>query len=57
MGVGGSLRVERLQQQISFGNDRKKSKGMGKSNSRFPAGMTDRKARAWAKATADFLRE
>jgi hypothetical protein len=29
--------------------------GNGKGNSRFPAGMTERKARA--RATADFLRE
>jgi len=47
------------QQQISCGNDRQK--GKGKDNSGFPAGMTDRKARATpktrAKTTADFLRE
>jgi hypothetical protein len=51
------------EKQIPFGNDRKKSKG--KSNSRFPSGMTERKARARARAratarataTADSLRE
>jgi hypothetical protein len=39
------------------GNDRKKNKG--KCKSRFPSGMTERKARANAKATeeADSLRE
>jgi hypothetical protein len=45
------------QQQIPFGNDRQKNKGNSKSRSRFPPGMTDRKARATAKATADSLRE
>jgi len=41
------------QQQIPCGNDSKKGKSNGKNNSRFPAGMTDRKARA----TADSLWE
>ncbi|MEO7028585.1 MAG: hypothetical protein ABI147_04200 [Acidobacteriaceae bacterium] len=48
-------------QQVPFGNDRKKSKGKGKGNSkgnsRFPAGMTERKARAKATTTAGSLRE
>jgi hypothetical protein len=34
----------KTQQQIPSGNDRKKDKG--KDRSRFPAGMTERKARA-----------
>jgi len=33
----------KAQQQIPGGNDRKKSKGNNKSNSRFPEGMTGRK--------------
>ncbi len=45
------------QQQIPFRNDRKKSKGKCRSNSRFPSGMTERKARANAEATADSLQE
>jgi hypothetical protein len=48
-----------MQQQIPFGYDRKKSKG--NCNSRFPSGMTERKARAnaraRAKATTDSLWE
>jgi hypothetical protein len=47
------MRVRQKQQQIPCGNDRKN--GNGKSNSRFPAGMTERTATATA--TADFLRE
>jgi len=40
-----------VQQQIPFRNDRKK----GKCNSRFPSGMTERKASAKASAAATFL--
>jgi hypothetical protein len=42
------------QKQIPCGNDRKKgkNKGKGKGSSRFPAGMTERKARTKAKARA-----
>jgi hypothetical protein len=39
------------------GNDRKKSKSKNNCNSRFPEGMTERKARARTTATADSLRE
>jgi len=61
------LDIER--EQIPFRNDRQKGKGKGrgkgkgkrKYNSRFPSGMTDRKARATAKAkentTSDSLQE
>jgi hypothetical protein len=48
-------------QQIPFRNDGKKGKGnsKGKGYSRFPSGMTERKATttARAKATADSLQE
>ncbi len=40
------------QQQIPFGNDKQKSKNKNKCNSRFPAGMTTRKAKARARTTA-----
>jgi len=39
------------------GNDRKKRNGWGKNRSRFPAGMTTRKATARARTKADSLRE
>jgi hypothetical protein len=45
------------QKQIPFGNDRKKSKSKSKDNNRSPEGMTERKAPARAKTTADSLRE
>jgi hypothetical protein len=45
------------EQQIPFRNDRKKGKGNGKDKSRFPSGMTERKAKATAKTKADSLRE
>jgi probable rRNA maturation factor len=38
-----------LEQQIPSGNDRQKGKGKDNSRSRFPSGMTERKARATAK--------
>jgi hypothetical protein len=38
--------------QIPGASDRKKAKSTCKGNSRFPPGMTDRKAKATAKATA-----
>jgi hypothetical protein len=47
----------RKQQQIPCRNDRKKSKGKCRSNSRFPSGMKERKARANAEAEADSRQE
>jgi hypothetical protein len=35
------------QKQIPFGNDNQKGKGRGTGRSRFPSGMTTRKAKAW----------
>ena len=40
------------EQQIPFGNDNKKGKGKNKSYSRFPAGMTTRKAKTKATTKA-----
>jgi hypothetical protein len=49
------------QKQNPFGNDRQRGEGnsKGKGRSRFPSGMTDREAKATAKAReeADSLRE
>jgi hypothetical protein len=45
------------EKQVPCGNGRKKSKSNNKCNSRFPAGMEERKARATASATAGSLRE
>jgi hypothetical protein len=50
-------RIEEVRQQIPFGNDSQKSKCKCNSDSRFPSGMTARKASASATATADSLRE
>jgi hypothetical protein len=56
-GFCGRRNYRRAEKQIPCGNDRKKGKGNDKSNdrsrSRFPAGMTERKARATTKAEAD----
>jgi len=41
------------EKQIPRGNDRKKSNGKGDYNSRFPEGMTARKATARATEEAD----
>jgi hypothetical protein len=46
-----------MEKQIPCGNDRQKSKGNGAWRSRFPAGMTDRKAKATEHGKADSLRE
>jgi hypothetical protein len=56
---GGNSGNSEWKQQIPYRNDRKKSKGKSNSNSRFPAGMTERtaRARATAIATADSLQE
>jgi len=48
---GEAVQVRSLEKQIPFGNDRKK--GQGKDRSRFPEGMTERKATA----EADSLQE
>jgi hypothetical protein len=50
-GFCGRRNYRRAEKQIPCGNDRKKSYDKGKSRSRFPAGMTERKARATTKAT------
>jgi hypothetical protein len=43
------------QKQIPFGDDRKKGKSNGKDESRFPAGLTEREARAKAKGAKDAI--
>jgi hypothetical protein len=40
---------EQRKKQIPRGNDRKKGKGKGNGRSRFPEGMTERKAGATAR--------
>jgi len=47
----------KLEQQVPFRNDRKKSKRKSKYNSRLPSGMTARKAMANTNTTADSLQE
>ena len=44
--VEGELVITGREKQILKGNDRKKGSGKGKGRSRFPRGMTERKAKA-----------
>jgi len=61
VGMKSPLLLMEVQKQIPFGNDKQKGKGNYKSkgNSRFPLGMTNKKATATtkARAKADSLRE
>ncbi len=54
--LGVALRLrERSRFLAALGNDGQKSKSKGHSRSRFPAGMTERKATASAMATRGFV--